>query len=56
MSTNETIWRVAELNQLRRERLNRIRSGVITPAYGLKPQLLVKDDTGRWCPEIKGVS
>lgn len=55
MKISETVWRIAELNQLRRERISRVRKGSITPAYGLKPQMLVKID-GKWCPEIIGGS
>lgn len=49
----EMIWRAAERNMIRRERVNRIKKGIITPEYGMKPQMMVKDATGRWCPKLE---
>ncbi len=50
---DEATWRKAESNMLRRERIHLVRKGVITPIGRMPPQMLVKDDAGRWCPEIK---
>jgi hypothetical protein len=52
MSIPEAVWKLAEKAMIRRERQHRVRTGIIVPAYGMKPQLLVKDANGRWCPEI----
>jgi hypothetical protein len=49
----EAVWRKAEVNMLRRERNRLIRLGRITPIHRMPPQMLVKDENGRWCPEIK---
>lgn len=47
------IWTAAEQNMVRRERQSRIRRGLIVPAYKLRPQMMVKDETGRWCPQLE---
>jgi len=43
---NEGVWRIAQADQVRRERLRLIREGVITPRYD-GPTPLVKVD-GKW--------
>jgi hypothetical protein len=48
----EAVWKLAEKAMIRRERQHRVRTGVIVPAYGMKPQMMVKDANGRWCPEL----
>lgn len=45
-SLHEGIWRIAQADQVRRERLRLIREGVITPRYD-GPTPLVKVD-GKW--------
>lgn len=49
----ELIWRKAESNMARRERMRLIRSGRIVPAYRMQPQLMVRDANGRWVPELR---
>lgn len=49
---NEHIWRKAEKSQARRERTRLIRLGHIVPEYRMKPQLMHKDESGRWCPTL----
>ncbi len=50
---NEHIWRQAERHQARRERNRLIRNGTITPAWGMKPQLMVKSPVdGSWLPYV----
>lgn len=49
---NESVWKRFESDQARRERTRLIRNGAIVPAVRMKPQLLVKDANGRWCPEL----
>lgn len=47
----EAIWKMAEKNMLRRERQRLIRKGRLTPAWGMKPQMMVKVD-GQWRPHV----
>lgn len=49
----DAIWKRAEADQVRRERFSRIRRGRIVPAFQMKPQLMIKDATGRWCPKLE---
>lgn len=49
----ETAWRRFERAQLRNERFQLIKKGVIIPAYRMPPQLMVKNADGVWIPEIK---
>lgn len=46
------MWDHMRKAQLRAERNRLLKLRVITPAYGMKPQLMVKVD-GEWKPEIK---
>lgn len=55
MTIPEYIWRKAELNQLRRERIKRINNGTITPVFAMKPQLMVMVN-GKWSPAIVGAN
>lgn len=49
----ERMWKYHNKYLLRKERLDRIRRGIIRPEARMQPQMMVKDDRGRWCPEIK---
>lgn len=55
MPIDNVTWRKAELNQIRRERGRLIGKGVITPAFSMKPQMMVKEGT-KWVPQIVGVN
>lgn len=48
----DSVWRRAEKFLCNRERLRLIKKGVLTPAYKIKPQMMVKDKDGRWCPQM----
>lgn len=52
-SISEGLWRHAEKDMMRRERIRLVRNGTIVPEYDLKPQMMVKDAKGQWVPEIK---
>lgn len=53
MSIPENVWRKAEQNQLRRERIRLIRNGTISNTS--VPNVLVKGDGGSWkFPSLKG--
>jgi hypothetical protein len=50
----DAMWRRRERQLLRIETIVRkAPGGLIRPAYKLQPQMLVKDENGRWCPELK---
>lgn len=46
----EAVWRRAEYNMLRRERMDRIRRGVIIPFTRGVPNVMARDKDGRWWP------
>jgi hypothetical protein len=51
--TPEAVWRMAERFKIKAERLRLLRIGaIIAPDY-CQPQMLVKDENGRWCPELR---
>ena len=52
MNIPENVWKAAESVMARRERLRYIREGRIVPAHKMQPQMMVKDENGRWCPEL----
>lgn len=54
-SDRELVWRLAERDMIRRERQRRIKRGIITPYFKMKPQMMVIDQHGKWVPEIKGL-
>ncbi len=49
---DEATWKKAEINIMRRERQRLFRLGFIKPAHKLKPQMMVQDESGRWCPQL----
>lgn len=50
---NEHIWRQVEKAMARRERSRLIRKGTIVPAWGMKPQMMVKSPVdGSWLPYV----
>lgn len=51
----ELVWRLAERDMVRRERGRRIKRGIITPYFKMKPQMMVLNKDGKWVPEIKGL-
>jgi len=55
-SDKELCWRLAERDMIRRERLRRIKAGVIIPANRMPPQMMVRNEAGNWVPEIKGIN
>lgn len=52
---NEFIWKRAERDSARRERLRLIRLGRIRHVSMIRPQLMVRNDAvkGGWSPELK---
>lgn len=46
----EAVWRKAERDILRRERVRLIQNGTITPVHRVGPSVMVKDKDGRWWP------
>ena len=47
---DEQTWKKAERHMVRRERVERIRRGVIVPATRGLPNVMARDASGRWWP------
>lgn len=54
-SDRDLVWRLAHRDQVRRERFSRIKRGIITPYFNMKPQMMIKNKQGDWVPEVKGI-
>ena len=52
---NEYIWKRAERDQARRERIRLIRLGRIRHVSLIAPQLMIRTDNG-WSPQIIGAN
>lgn len=49
----EMAWRRFERAQVRNERFQLIKKGVIIPSFRMPPQMMVKNADGTWSLEIK---
>lgn len=48
---NEGVWRRAQSDQARRERLRLLKKGTIRPIHRIQPQMLLKEGD-RWVPAL----